>query len=166
MTPDDLLELYGGVNMLWTTIDRSDYSNVVNATEFTHSLKPVPPPYTLYTGMSLGDSFLVFLGLLALHFFCLFLVKLCTVNWRSDRFRGIFNIIICSFENMNISRPTHDWDQKKTDKFGNPVKSTIGYYKKRYNEVKIELLISYILNWIFSFVLLVPLWYTGNKMII
>ena len=157
MTPEDLLELYGGENktirILWTEIDRYDYLN------------NTAPPYTLYTGLSkglsLGDLFMVFLGLLALHFILLFIFKLFMEFCREDDFCGMLNIIISSFENMNICRPTQDWDQKKIDKDGNQVKSTIGYYKKRFREVQKELILSYILNWIFSFFLLIPFWYTG-----
>ena len=164
MTSDDLMELYGGVNrtisMLWTEIDRNNYTSLVNT--YDDEIKPTPPPYTLYTGLSLGDTFMVFLGILALHFTILFIVKLCTEKWRGDGFRGLFNIMISSFENMNISRPTQDWDQKKTDKDGNQVQSTIDYYKKRFREVRNELIISYVFNWIFSFGLLIPLWYSGE----
>ena len=153
MTQDDLLELYGGIKILWTKIDRTNY---------TDPNYPIPPSYTLYTGLSLGNTFLVFLGLLAIHFNILFIVKLSTENWWIDGFRGFFNIMISSFENMNICRPTQDWDQKKTDKYGYQIQSTMKYYRKRYKEVQIELFISYVLNWIFSIIFLIPLWYAGK----
>ena len=152
MTPDDLLELDGGVKMLWTEIDRNNYTNPYH---------PIPPSYTLYTGLSLGDTFKLFLGILSLHFIILLILKLSTENWKRDGFRGWFNIMISSLENMNISRPTQDWDQKQTDD-GNQVHSTIDYYKKKFRYVRNELIISYVLNWIFSFVLLIPLWYSGE----
>ena len=165
MTPDDQLELYGGVNrtikMLWTKIDRNNYTSLVNTTG-EDGIRPIPPAYTLYTGLSLRDTFMVFIGTLALHFTIIFIVKLFTQKWRRNGFKGFFNIMISSFENMNISRPTQDWDQKKTDKYGNQVQSTIDNYKQRFREVKRDLIISYVITLMFSIIFLIPLWYTGE----
>ena len=49
MTPNDLLELYGGpnrtVSMLWTVIDRYDYTN------------NLAPTFELYTGLTIKNTF-------------------------------------------------------------------------------------------------------------
>ena len=63
---------------------------------------------------------------------------------------------------MNICRPAVDWDQKDDIDAEEQIESKIENYRKRFREVKRELIVSYIVNWIFSAVMLLPIWYSGG----
>ena len=54
--PNDTLELYNMTEeVLWSDIDRWDYDN------------SIPPGYTLYTGLTLGQTFLSFISQVRNH---------------------------------------------------------------------------------------------------
>ena len=86
--------------MLWTSLDRWDYSDPSH---------PIPPDYSLYTGLSLGATFGAFFAILGLHFVVMYLVKLRT----SGEFRraSLINQVVHIFENLNIPSPYSDWDE-------------------------------------------------------
>merc|ERR1712032_1660973 len=93
--PNATLELFNLTEPLkWSDISRW------NRTDPDH---PIPPPYTLYTGISLGGTFKVFLGIMAVHFISVALVKIFTV--RSFRKENLFNCFVDILENMNVPSP-------------------------------------------------------------
>ena len=97
------LELFNMTeHLLWSDISRW------NRTDPYH---PTPPPYTLYTGISLGGTFKVFLGIMAVHFILVALVKIFTV--KSFLKGNLFNCFVDVLENMNVPSPFRDWDCDK-----------------------------------------------------
>ena len=101
ITPEDKIALYNiSEDVLWTSLDRWDYSDPSH---------PIPPDYSLYTGLSLGATFGAFFAILGLHFVVMYLVKLRT----SGEFRraSLINQVVHIFENLNIPSPYSDWDE-------------------------------------------------------
>ena len=79
--PNDTIELRGlkkGVR--WGELDRWDYSNPDVAT---------PPPYTLYTFLTLGEAFQVFLIIMGAHTLLMLIIKMAT----STQFRTKTNLL-------------------------------------------------------------------------
>ena len=74
MTSGDIIQLNGMTRSVnWTTIDRWEY----NQTDLeAHQ----PPHYSLYTGLALGQTFVTFLILMALHLVAITLVKIKTIK--------------------------------------------------------------------------------------
>ena len=146
MTPsqDEKIELYNMTEeVAWSDLDRWSYENPQD---------PKAPEYTLYTGLSAKWTLASFFAILVLHLMAVFLVKMNT----SDEFRmgkGTWfqksNHVIL---NTNIPRPFRDWD------YGN---LTIGEHRRRYKRTEKEMLCLFLVNTIFSLMLLVPLWFTG-----
>ena len=77
--------------LLWRDISRWNTDNPD---------QPTPPPYSLYTGMTLGSTFKVFLLIVVLHFFSVFMVKICTV--RSYVRESSFNWFVDVLESMKV----------------------------------------------------------------
>ena len=67
---DDLMYV-GNISIPWRDINRADYTDPTN---------PTTPDYTLYTGLSLGDAYIIFLLLLYLQLITVFLCKLYTAE--------------------------------------------------------------------------------------
>ena len=68
MTPNDTLAIFNLTEkVLWTDIDRWNYTN---------PSFPQAPEYTIYTGLSLGDTFICFLCLTGLHIVCITIIKI------------------------------------------------------------------------------------------
>ena len=67
LTPEDKIGLYGlNETIYWSELDRWDYSNPQD---------PQPPSYSLYTLMSLKETFIAGATLLVVHFITLLIVK-------------------------------------------------------------------------------------------
>ena len=78
---DDMIELRGlNQTVLWGELDRWDYSNLDLAT---------PPPYTLYTFLTLKEAFQVFLIIMGAHTLLMLIVKMAT----STQFRTKTNLL-------------------------------------------------------------------------
>ena len=76
-----MIELRGlNQTVLWGELDRWDYSNPDLAT---------PPPYTLYTFLTLGEAFQVFLVIMGAHTLLMLIVKIAT----SRQFRAKTNLL-------------------------------------------------------------------------
>ena len=144
ISPDDKIALYGmNETVYWSQLDRWNYDNPDKAT---------PPEYSLYTGLSLGDTFVAFLTLMAVHFITIIISKLLT----SKEFRGksdLFNKFVHAFQNMNFCFPYKDWDSE-----GHSLKE----YKQRWWRTNIEMGTCFIVNFVFSLMMMCPLWYTGG----
>ena len=70
--PNDTIELRGlNKSILWGELDRWDYSNP-NVPSGT------PPLYTLYTFLTLGEAFQVFLVIMGLHTLAMLIAKIAS----------------------------------------------------------------------------------------
>ena len=145
MTTSDIIALNSMTrNVSWTSIDRLSYN-------YTDYSKPQPPPYSLYTGMSLGHTFSAFLILMVLHFIAITVVKIITV--KKTKKESWFNFMVHVLENINIPFPYKDWDTEKL---------TVPEFKQRLIEVNIEIAWTYVVNFIFNILMFCPFWWTGK----
>ena len=81
--PNDTIELRGlNKTVLWGELDRWDYANpdVPSGT---------PPPYTLYTFLTLKEAFQVFLVIMGAHTLLMLIIKMAT----STQFRTKTNLL-------------------------------------------------------------------------
>ena len=145
LQPDDKIGLYGlNETIYWTELDRWSYADPQN---------PQPPPYSLYTLLSLRDTVTAGAVLLALHFLGLLLVKTLT---SADFRRGKYvNKFIHLLENMNYATPFSDWDEVEGD-------YTIPEFKARFTATCWEMVASLGINILCTAAMLVPLWHTGE----
>ena len=140
--PSDILELYNTTeNVLWSEIDRWNYADPSN---------PSPPNYTLYTGLTLRQSFMVFIGILVMQFLAILIVKTFTVNdfWRRSHFNKFVHIL----ENMNIATPWQDWDHDKC---------SVEQHKMKHRRVNIEMMVIMVVNFLICLLMICPLFFTG-----
>ena len=140
---DDRLELFNMTEqVLWSDIDRWRYSDLS---------KPLPPHYSLYTGLALGEAFKVFIVIMGCHFIFIAIIKLITVeNFRScDHFSKFVHIL----ENMNFAFPWADWDQER---------GGVQELRDRFRRLNMEMLLTMIVNCVFSILMLCPIWYSGE----
>ena len=140
--PSDILELYNMTEkVFWTEIDRYNYTN------------SSPPKYTLYTGLSLGQSFMVFIGLFVVHFLAILTAKSLTVDnfWMKKHYKKFIHIL----KNMSIFTPWKDWDHGKC---------TEEQYKIKHMRVNIEMAVTMLVNMIISLIMIGPLLYTGGHL--
>ena len=144
VTAEDLIKLRGlNDTIFWSELDRWDYS---------HPDKPSPPPYSIYTGLSLGNTFIAFFVLTLIQFLSLGLVKIFT----SEEFGSVgsyFNKFLHIIQSLNMSIPYVDWDAGI---------HTIEEYRARYSNTVSEMRASFLVNFVFSFIMMCPLWYTGE----
>ena len=131
----------------WSLIDRSNYSDLDPLTQ-----RPQPPDYDLYTGLSLHHYFLLFVLLYVLQTVAVFITKFIVVK----EFRKINMIkqFAHSLENCGIVFPLQDWDVDH---------GTVEEHRQRFSKVNREVIVTMVVNFLFNFVLLVPLIYTGSN---
>ena len=66
--PNDTIELRGlNQSVRWGELDRWNYTDVAT-----------PPPYTLYTFLTLGEAFQVFLVIMGAHTLLMLIIKMAT----------------------------------------------------------------------------------------
>ena len=144
LQPDDKIGLFGlKETIYWTQLDRWSYADPQD---------PQPPPYSLYTLMSLKDTLAAGAILLAVNFLALVIVKLLTsAEFRS---RGnIVNKLIHILENINYAAPYEDWDVGDY---------SIDQFRVRFQATCKEMLATFAVNIVFTMTMLVPLWHTGQ----
>ena len=148
-TQNDKIVLYGlKETVLWGELDRWDYT--------TNSTNPgvgTPPHYSLYTGLSLQWTFILFFFLSGAQIFSTFLVKYSTSRKfpiQNDYLNKFLHLIL----SLNHPSPFEDWDEGRF---------SVREYKHRHRQTNIEMAWCLFVNIFFSFVMLVPLWYTGTK---
>ena len=120
--------------------------------DYTDPENPLPPSYTLYTQVTLGTSFALFLGLIAAQI----LVNLLLETMLSREFKkaGWPAKMQHLLESVNRADSFMDWD---TDK------GTASEYKKRWWNVLAETIVMIGVQLGTNLALLVPLWVTGKK---
>ena len=114
--------------------------------------EPSPPQYSLYTLLSLKQTFLASAVLLAVHLLVLVFAKLLT----STEFKGrgdYTNKILHIIENSNYATPYVDWDEGE---------HSTEEYRMRFLATVKEMALTLTINAISSVVMVVPLWYTGD----
>ena len=143
MTSGDIIYLNNMKrNVLWNNVDRYNYTSPENTVQ-----------YSLYTGLALGESFVVFLVITALHLLIISITKILTVpNIRKERKFDVFTHII---ENLNFPFPYKDWDVD--------YQSNVDDYKKKLKEVNTEMAWSSGFNMLFNALMFTPFWWTGYK---
>ena len=141
-TQDDRIVLFGlKETVIWGELDRWDYTNPDG----------IPPPYSLYTGVSLGWTFLLFFILTGIQLIVIHLVKIVTSKKYS--MKGDFlNKFIHLLLNLNLASPFEDWDQGQF---------SVREYRERHRKTNIEMAWILFVNIVFSFTMMIPLWYTG-----
>ena len=141
--PNDILELYNMTEkVMWSDIDRWNYDDPYT---------PTAPHYTIYTGLTLGQTFISFIGLFVLHFLAILVVKSFTIEhfW----LKGHYNKFVHILTNMNIATPWRDWDQDKC---------SVEQHKVKHRKVNIEMAVMMMLNFFISLLMILPLFYTGK----
>ena len=144
--PSDKIELRGlKATVLWGELDRWDY---------TDPQEPggTPPPYSIYTFLTLGQSFTMFLILMGLHTLAMLVVKIAT----SEEFRKKENFTIKCLhviQNLSMATPYQDWDEGVF---------TIPQYRERFRRTNIEMLWCLSVNIVVSLVMVVPVCFTGK----
>ena len=142
----DTIELRGlNQTVYWEQLDRWNYTGVAT-----------PPPHTLYTFLTLGESFQMFLVIMGVHTLAMLIVKIVT----SREFRTKNNLLgkfIHVIQNLSLATPYEDWDQDV---------KTIPQYKEKFHRVNIEMAFCLTVNIVVSLVMLVPLFYTCKLIIL
>ena len=130
----------------WGKLDRWNYTDPAAAA-------PNPPPYPLYTFLTLGEAFQVFLVIMVTHTLAMLITKLAT----SREFRTRKNLIgklIHVIQNLSLATPYQDWDEGV---------HSMPEYKRRFRRTNIEMSCCLVLNIVVSLLMTVPLWYTGGS---
>ena len=144
--PQDEVYLYNLTEPLhWQDLDRWNYYADVN--------EPTPPPYTLYTGLTLKWTFVTFTFILFFHAVSMMVVKLLT----SQEFKeegNTFNKLMHVVQNIHCSFPYKNWDEVKS--------ATKEEFRERFQNSETEMIWSQLLNIAVSMIMLVPLWFTGK----
>ena len=144
-TQSDRIVLYGlKETVLWGELDRWDYSTDPDG---------IPPPYSIYTGISLEWSFISFFILSVVQFCAILIVKIntCKSFPKIEKFLDKFLHLLL---NLNISSPYEDWDQGRF---------SVKEYKERHRETNNEMSWCLSINIFISWIMLVPLWFTGKR---
>ena len=145
MSPKDIIHLNSmNREVLWTDIDRWEYSSS------KHDYHQ-PPHYSLYTGLALGETFVAFLVLTALHLIVILIVKIITV--KKIKRENIVTIFVHILENLNIPSPYKEWDSENL---------IVSGFKEKLKEVNREMLWSFFVNIVFNVLMFMPLWWTGT----
>ena len=85
LTSEDKIALYGlNETFYWSELDRWNYSNPKD---------PQPPSYSIYTRMSLKETFIAGAALLVVHFIILLIVKV-SLKTSTERKKSYFSMII------------------------------------------------------------------------
>ena len=142
--PDDKIALYGlNETIYWSELDRWDYSNKEN---------PAPPHYSLYSLLSLKFTFIFLLILSILQFLSIYAMKSFTSNDFQQE-EHLVNKFIHILENINYATPYKDWDHGDL---------SINEFRKRFTNLKREMIATYAINFFFTIIMMIPLWFCGE----
>ena len=139
---NDTLELKGLTETVyWRDLDR---------TNWTDPHHPVFAHYNLYTGLTLGQTFIAFIVLFFVHLVAVITVKIFTAD--NIKKAGKFELLRHSLENMNIPVPYTDFALRTGE---------IKDYRERRGRVNREMFWLILVNFIVNTLMLTPLTYTG-----
>ena len=140
----DKIALYGlNETILWGDLDRWDYSNNTQGT---------PPHYSEYTGLTLKWTFCLFFILTGAQLLLTLLVKIFTSRKFVKR-ENYLNKFLHLLLSLNLASPFEDWDQGRF---------SVKEYKERQRKTSFEMAWGLTVNIVFSLVMMVPVWFTGN----
>ena len=141
----DKINLYNmSETVLWSSLDRWSYED---------PLHPTPPPYSLYTGMSLQNTFFAFIAIFLLQIMVLLLVKILISNEFAEK-KYYFSKLAHLMQNTNLPFPFKDWDNGNFD--------SIEDFKQRYKNTLREMGWTYFVTFLFTLFMLFPLYVTGK----
>ena len=142
---DDKISLYGlNETIYWSEFDRWDYS---------YPEDPTPPPYSIYTLFSIHGTIIAGAVLMAVQFILIMEAKILTSP--EFRKRGHYlNKFIHVVLNLNYASPFCDWDEGDC---------TIQEFRARFRSTCKEMTVTFCINILFTLMMLVPLWHTGQK---
>merc|ERR1719318_2466897 len=149
----DTLYLHNSDPPSWGNVDRWVYADPeYDEDKFLGFKTIVPPPYTLYTGLSLGQYFVLFWVILATQTIAIAITKgIMSKDYRKTSYLRMF---VHALENANIPNAFLDWDV---------LHGTIQEHKDRLNKVTKEVTAVIAVNFIFNLLLLTPLFYTVSN---
>ena len=143
ISPGDKIILFGlNETVLWSQLDRWDYSD---------PKAPTPPPYTVYTLLTLQETFLALIVMSVLQFMAIFVVKVC-ISTEFKEEEHSTNKVVHTLENLNFASPFRDWDDGDY---------SIQQFRERASAVRKEMVCTQTINFLATMVMMVPLWYTG-----
>ena len=141
---NDYMFFFGNATPInWTEVSRWNYIGFENAE---------PPKLTLYTLFSIEQYLGIFLGIFTIQFLVQLLLKIFTnplVFKKLSWIDCVIHMISCSF----IPLPMEEWDMEK---------GTVAMHKTRKDIVSKEMLVSILFNFVFNFLLLIPLIILGT----
>ena len=140
----DTLILNDNITEKWSNLNRADYSNPE---------APVPPSYSVYTGISLGTAFILFCLISLLQFLSILIGKYFTVDNLFKKL-NLLDVLIHAGENINLAYPVEDWDKQK----GN-----MAHFRQMSRKVWQEMFTTITINFCWAFIKLTPMFYTGKK---
>ena len=144
ISSEDKISLLGlNETINWQGLDKTDYSD---------PKYPVPPSYAHYTLLTLQETFIALVGLSFVQLLATWVIKV----WNSKHFKEEpfkTNKFIHLLENLNFASPYKDWDDGDF---------SIQEFKERAKAVRKEVFWTQAIHFISSFVMLIPLWYTGK----
>ena len=123
----------------------------MHTTIYSDPENPILPDYTLYTGLTSKQSFIVFISLWVCQVFCLWLKNVLT----SKPFQTLhfFDQLAHSFQSVLTPAPSVDWGKTQGD-----ISQHLAAMKMIQREVKSTILI----NAIFQGIHVIPMFYLGN----
>ena len=140
---NDTLELNGLTETVyWRDLDRTDWSDPQH---------PVFAPYTLYTGLTLGQTFQAFLVLFYFHLMAIMAVKIFTAD--NIKKAGKLELLRHCLENMNIPVPYEDFDVGGGE---------ISDFRERRRKVNREMFCLMMVNFVVNTLMVTPLIYTSS----
>ena len=142
INPNATLDMYNlNRTVLWSEIDRWNYTD---PEKFQH------PDYTVYTGLTMGGYFFLFLAIMVVQIFAIIIVKVLSVD--GLKWKDWFDLVLHCLENSNIPFPWRDWDQGGGNLYE---------YRRRFKNVNKEMMWTMIVNLFFHLLLMTPLLFTG-----
>ena len=164
MTNKDTLYLHNSDPLPWAHLDRWAYAQPQYREYEEHGYREyedyenkflgfktiILPPYTLYTGLSLVQHFILFWVILAVHSIAIAITKL--IMSKDYRRTSYLKMFVHALENVNFPIAFLDWDA---------LHGTIQDHKDRLQKVVREVSAVMAVNFIFNLLLLVPMFYTG-----
>ena len=141
--PIDQIELFNMTVGPWSDLDRWKY-------ELPD--EPSPPSYREYTGFDLKHTFIMFFIIMFLHCVVMTIVKYLTSKEFKEK-GAHYEKMIHVLKSINIAFPYVDWDEGMF---------TIEEFRIRFRNTEVEMFCSFAVNIMFSLIMMVPIWYTGN----
>lgn len=103
--------------------------------------------------MTLKYTFLAFTALFCLKMMLFLVIKICTSEDFRER-KNYFHKLTHLFQVTNLPFPYQDWDVRNYN--------SVQTFRYRYRKTEIEMLASFAITFLFTFIYMVPLIYTGE----